>query len=233
MNTEQKRKQSKERIGFDAVLKTALLVLIAFCAKRTVQSGDPIIYMIPNFLLFAPFPEITKYVWSVLDPLSRLTDVREHAHINEIECEKFSMQAMEECTEGWSEPCIVRGLFIGTRAVNEWDKKGYLSSLLHDYNVSYAENAINEDDWKGSRTGQLSEVFHSIIDDDNPGKYIFTRAKKDQLSKVVYDDLQLNDRVGEGFGLYSKDYLLTLFIVGRGSESVEETTVTGWHSEVS
>ncbi len=231
---------SRTTLKVIVLFQAALLALIAFCAKRTVQSGDPIIYMIPNFLLFTPFPEVTQYVWSVLDPLSRLNEIKEPVPIGEIPREGFSMEVMKECTEGWSEPCVARGVFAGTPALKNWGKKDYLSqSALRDFNVMYAEDAAVEYSIFGKNAAKFSELSSDIINGNSSISFLIPRGNETEnfklaVNKLVHDDLELSYRVKDGFGLspeVHKNLIRSQLIMGRGKSDMSSTSGSDWHSE--
>jgi len=230
---------SRTTLKVNVLFQAALLALIAFCAKRTVQNGDPIIYMIPNFLLFTPFRELTKYMWSVLDPLSRLTDVKEPVPIGEIPREGFSMEVMKECTEGWFEPCVARGVFAGTQALKNWGKKDYLSqSALRDFNVIYAGDAAVEFSIFGENTSTFSELSSGIINGNSSISFLIPPGNETEfklaVNKLVHDDLELSYRIKDGFGLspeVHKNFIRSQVVMGRGKSDTSSTSGTDWHCE--
>mmetsp|Transcript_2284 Transcript_2284/g.3142 ORF Transcript_2284/g.3142 Transcript_2284/m.3142 type:complete len:376 (+) Transcript_2284:111-1238(+) len=240
-------KKESNNVGF-GLLKFFALVVVAMWGKRTVQNGDPLIYMIPNALLYTPFRETTRFIWKVLEPRSRLPEKHEHPHIAEISREEFSMEALKECTSGFYHPCVVRGLFEGTPAMKKWGKKGYLNSHLGEFMVPYirkADYGTRQDD-RG--IDKFSNIANDILTNSESKKYLFFPVKSrfqfdgaaegtmerliEAINKMVHDDLELSDRIWNGFAtndVTHKNFFGSQLIMGRGSNSTATTTGTGWH----
>ena len=239
--------KESNNLGF-GLLKFFALVVIALCGKRTVQNGDPLIYMIPNALLYTPFRATTRAIWLYLEPRSRLPEKHEHPHIAEISQEEYSFEALKECTSGFLRPCVVRGLFEGTPAVEKWGKKGYLNSHLGEFMVPYirkADYGINQSE-RG--IAKFSTIADDILTNNDSKKYLFFPIKSrftfvgadegsmeklvEKINKLVHDDFELSDRIWNGFGtddVTHKNFFGSQLIMGRGSNSTSTTTGTGWH----
>ena len=239
--------KESNNLGF-GLLKFFALVVIALCGKRTVQNGDPLIYMIPNALLYTPFRATTRAIWLYLEPRSRLPEKHEHPHIAEISQEEYSFEALKECTSGFLRPCVVRGLFEGTPAVEKWGKKGYLNSHLGEFMVPYirkADYGINQSE-RG--IAKFSTIADDILTNNDSKKYLFFPIKSrftfvgadegsmeklvEKINKLVHDDFELSDRIWNGFAtndVTHKNFFGSQLIMGRGSNSTATTTGTGWH----
>lgn len=230
------------------IAKVGLVALFAFFAKRTINAGDPITYILPNLLLYTPLRETTRFVWKVLDPHKRLTTPIEHKPIAEINKEDFSLEALEKCTQGFAHPCVVRGLFSDTPASKLWPKKGHLNKKLGEYIVPYIKRA----DYGTKQDGRATDYFKTIADDilgnKESRKYLFFPVKSrfqfngsdagsfesliEDVNEVVHDELQLSEKIWNGFGTNDTvhgNFFGSQLIMGRGTNSTTTTTGTGWH----
>jgi len=238
-----KGKSTKSKIS--SIGMAVCVAMLAYFVKQTVQSGDPIIYIIPNMLLYTPLRETTRFVWGVLDPRNRLPEFHEHPAINEIPREGFSFEALKECTEGFRHPCVIRGMFEGTVAMKKWLKKGYLSSKIGHFDVPFIQKATYGKPQNNRSVAPFGPIADEIITEKDSKKYLFFPVKSrfqfngsnagtmDELigavNDLVNEDLEL-DRVWPGFGETGrKNFMGSQLIMGRGTNSTATTTGTGWH----
>merc|ERR1712087_1046803 len=80
------------------VLSAITVAVLSIPVAKTIQAGDPLIYMIPNFLLLTPFHKAAVPIW------------------------KF-----QEFTDNFRYPAVIKGLLLNTTGVAKWATKGYLS----------------------------------------------------------------------------------------------------------
>ena len=220
-------------------------ILVAlFPVYKTYTSGDPLSYMYPNFLLFTSDRQGAIDAWKNTIEVDRGVK-RHHTHIAEIEAKDYSFEALRQATDNWRHPAVVRGLFANTKGVEKWGEKGYLAEKL-PHKIPVVNNAKygtlqNDRSVKG-----FGEAYHEILDNKESKSYIFFPVKsrfnfngtdesthhqilQDDLNKLTLEDLELS-RIWNGFGTSSHStYVGSQIIIGRGSNSTEATTGTGWH----
>mmetsp|Transcript_20925 Transcript_20925/g.31896 ORF Transcript_20925/g.31896 Transcript_20925/m.31896 type:complete len:362 (+) Transcript_20925:149-1234(+) len=228
--------------------KLVLVGLLAFFAKRTVDSENPVYYMIPNMLLYTPFRGLTSFIWDLFDPCSLLPEKWEHEHIVELTAEEYTFEKLQAATDNFRHPAVVRGLFDGTPARTKWPQKGYLSSKLGEHIVPLVVNAKVGTAQSDRITGPFGTFMEEILSNQDSKSYLFFPVKSrfqfngsdvgamDRLiadvDEVVHDDLELESRVWPGFAKNStthKGFVGSQIIAGRGTKSTKTTTGTGWH----
>lgn len=227
--------------------KTLLVIFVAYLVKKTLQAEDPFYYVIPNALMFLPYPGPANFFWRMMDPQDRLkTKKFEHQRILELSREEFSFETMKKATDGFRHPILVRDFFAGTPAMEKWGKKEYMNKKFGHYIVP----VIGDRSYNASKTIDPHEVgektyfrdkFHDILENNSSKSYLFfpmTGLLASDLAKTVNDviisDLEYDKRIWPGFGRKGHvAFAGTQIIIGRGSNSTEETTGTQWHSEPS
>ena len=228
-----------------SIVTIALVAFVAYLAKQTLSNGDPLIYIIPNLLLYTPLRETTRFVWKVLDPRSRLPEYHEHPHINEITSEEYTFEKLRECTDGFKHPCVVRGFYKNTPAMKKWQKKGYLSSKLGHFKVPYIQKATYGTAQSDRLVSEFAPIADEILSVKDSSKYLFFPVKSrfqfngsdagameeliSTVNNIVEEDLELS-RIWPGFGGKNhKNFFGSQIIMGRGTNSTSTTTGTGWH----
>ncbi|RYG67867.1 hypothetical protein EON64_06485, partial [archaeon] len=125
------------RRGNGSYLQYALvpvLLAVIFPLWKTMQSSDPISFMLPNLLLFTQYREEARALWFKLVKVDTKI-IREPSHVPVINAADYSFETLREATENWRYPAIVRGMFNGTPAIDRWTSPDYLPSVLGDFVV--------------------------------------------------------------------------------------------------
>jgi hypothetical protein len=229
---------------FTYVVLPALLAAVVFPVWKTLQSGDPLTYMYPNFLLFTPYREAVKEQWKKV--LQYPTEVKKHEHVPTMEYADFTMEKLREMTNNWRSPAVIRNMFTGTPAYDKWSVDGYLSAKIGDFMIPVVRNARYNTLQNDRAVISFREAFTEIVSDPDSKLYMFFPVKsrfsfnhselgtleelQNRINEVVLEDLQINKRVWEGFGTDKHStYFGSQLIIGQGSNDPKETTGTGWH----
>jgi hypothetical protein len=112
-----------------STLVMMLLFIVLVAILKTHFADDPLIYIVPNFLMFTPFREQTKAWWKHVLHVDKAV-AHEPTHIAVIEAENYNMEALRVATENFRYPAVVRGLFKGSTALEKWPQPGYLKSKI-------------------------------------------------------------------------------------------------------
>jgi hypothetical protein len=110
------------------VFLAAAAAAVMFPVSRTMYSGDPIMAIIPNLLLFTPYRKEVRSYWKQLVKIE--TDAKD-----------FTFEALKFATEGFRYPAIVRGLFAETAAAERWIDREYLSSRIGEFVIVVVSDA--------------------------------------------------------------------------------------------
>jgi len=214
----------------------ALIFAMAIFRNATV-SKDPMVYFIPNFLLFTPFRDATTWCWKKF-----LVYGKEEIPlipIPELSASNYSYENLREITDNFKHPGIVRGLFADTVAVKKWAKPGYLEQDLGNFTIPTVRRAT----YGKAQTDRINMLFRDswdeILTDKNSMKYLFfpvkSRADKtdellvEAMKKLALRDLDL-DRLWHGFGSEThKTYGGAQIIAGQGGNKEGGKTGTWWH----
>lgn len=230
---------------FFKIVSTVSVVILSVAAKKTIDVGDPLIYMIPNFLLFTPFHRFAVPIWSYLDPTSRLPLTNEHKHVRTIEAADYTFEKLRDLTENFRYPAVVKGLFKNTTAVEKWTKKGYLTDMIGDFDVKVAWRSVNETKVFNRTRATFKEAYDELLDSEDYKGWLFfpffsstksvvmANPLNAAVNKVVQDDLNL-DLIWKGFGRYESHSSLVghQFSMGRAKEGQKKGTTTfDWHCE--
>jgi hypothetical protein len=231
---------------------TQILVIIVALVPVywTILSGDPLVHMYPNFLLFTPFREEVRALWLkhlVIDKGVKRTPT----HIAEIQAEDYSYETLKYATENFKHPAVVRGLFLGTSAADKWPTPGYLSSKIGKYDIPVVRTALYNTLQNDRYTTTFGEAYEEILADDTSKMYLFfpvqsrfnfnasksseedMAALKTAVNKVVVEDLEIDKRIWSGFGTAKHTtFYGSQLIAGRGSNDSDYTTGTGWHCAI-
>lgn len=238
----------KERYSI-ALVHVIVVLMAIFPAYKTMLAGDPLIYMIPNALMFTPYREATISFWRKHKKIDKAVK-REPTKIPEIKKEDFSFESLRIATENFRYPALMKGFFKGTPAMEKWTQPGYLSSKIGKYEIPIVDNGIIEDGLK-DETGQskrtikaFGPAYEELLKDPDDKKYMFfpvlsrftnvSRAALQELKlkvdDIIIEDLQL-DRIFHGFGKH-RSFFGAQFIMGRGQNTTKETKKTSgtfWH----
>jgi hypothetical protein len=229
---------------FNYVVLPAILAAILFPVWKTINSGDPLSHMYPNFLLFTPYREEVKAAWK--DTLKFSDKVHVPEHIPTIPYSEFTMEKLKEITNNFRSPAIVRDMFKGTAAHDKWGVDGYLSSKIGDFMIPVVRNAKYNTLQNDRAVLSFREAFTEIVNDANSKVYMFFPVKsrfsfnhselgtlevlQSRINEVVLEDLEIDKRIWNGFGTNKHStYFGSQLIIGQGSNDAKETTGTGWH----
>eukprot|EP00968_Pinguiococcus_pyrenoidosus_P008320 scaffold585_cov237-Pinguiococcus_pyrenoidosus.AAC.4 len=169
--------------------------------------------------------------------------------------EDYSYEKLRRATENWRKPVLVKGLFKGTKGVENWDSPDYLPSRMGHLTVPVYENASLAVPKHEMVPLSFGDAFNRIRNGTEPkalffpvkSRFLFhsnysTTEVSKHINEVVKDDLDL-DRIYEGFGgPYHLAYQTAQFVAAHGSkygplEGQEKvpindgrlTTGTSWH----
>jgi len=236
--------EKKSSNGIIKTITTVAVIALSIAVKKTIDK-DPLIYMIPNFLLFTPFHRYAVPVWKFLDPPSRLPLKNEHKIVRTIDASDYTFEKFQEMTENFRYPGVVKGLFLNTTALNKWTQKGYLSEKIGHFDVKVAWRSENETKIFNRTRTPFKEAYEELLDNEDYKGWLFfpffSTSKKgvmanplnSAVNKLVQDDLDLS-RIWDGFGFYESHSSLVghQFSMGRAKPGEKKGTTTfDWHCE--
>uniref|UniRef100_A0A7S1UGQ9 Cupin-like domain-containing protein n=1 Tax=Phaeomonas parva TaxID=124430 RepID=A0A7S1UGQ9_9STRA len=225
-----------------------ILAIFAVGIIRLKLNGEPLSHIIPNLMMFTGDFEGTVRALHAnvkIDNRVKYPPIE----IPYIQAEDFDMEALRIATDNWRTPAVVKNFFKGTKAMEMWGTPEYLPSVLGKYNVPVVKNSTYNNNQMGRAVMPFEEAFHDIIINQAP-KYLFfpvqsreqfeksensTRASALQadINKLVREDLELEQRLWEGFGTAAhKVFFGSQLVVGYGQKDPKKTTGTGWHCAV-
>lgn len=238
-------------MGISLLKQSALscvLVGILISMINTNMAGDPLVFMIPNFLLFTPFHHLATPVWKMIDPIERLLNLKdEHGPtpVPEIMAKDYSFSKLREVSEGFRYPVVIRDFFSDTPAVKKWTQKGYLSEKIGKYKIRVQERGENST-YIAKKVPMLrfEDAFNELLENEDSRKFMFFPFFKDRqevlqdpliqnMNQLTRDDLCL-DRIWEGFGDYERHSSLVgiQFSIGRAKKGAKKSTGTfDWVSD--
>jgi len=223
-------------------------------------SNDPLIFIIPNLMLFTPYLETTNIMWRYFVKHDSLPTYKKR-HIPELfpmEDGRINYEELRTATDNFRIPAVVRGLFSNTTAVKRWIQPGYLSGKLGNYSIPVVQNA----QFNTRQTERKIQLFGNAIDEilrnEDSMKYLFFPVKSrgnyegseagafDNLIKdtdeLIRSDLDLESKLWHGFGndKVHKTYYGGQMIAGRGHKDKsgnnngrgKNTTGTHWHCAI-
>lgn len=223
------------------------LYIVYYSITLTLKAGDPLIFIIPNFLLWTPFRDLTYQWWEKVLKYDTTKEIP-LIPIPEIKAEEYSYDKVKELSEGFRYPIVVRGLFKNTTAVKKWHTRDYVASHIGDYDVTFLQSgaAVGLEDDRKANYIPFRDAWSEILDNKYSKKYLFfperSRLKKGNettlhsmtglkknLDKMMAEDLDF-DRLFPGFaGPNHKEYIGTQFIAGWGNNDPSKTTGSNWH----
>lgn len=239
-NMDEKAPKSSSKMYIIMLIFIALVPVL-----KTYFADDPLIFMYPNLLMFTPFRNTTINYWKEHLHIDKSV-VHEPTHIPVIDAKDYSMEALRVATENWRYPAVVRGMFLGSPAVDKWPEPGYLSGKIGDWEIPVVNNAIYGTMQNDRSVMKFRDAYEEVLRNDSSKLYMFFPVKsrfsfnhselgklnalQDEINKVVMEDLEL-DRIWPGFGKHSV-YHGAQLIAGRGTNSSDYTTGTGWHCAI-
>jgi len=248
--TSSSKDESNRNLGF-TLGNTALIMLLSILGislLRTYTSGDPLLYIIPNMLMFTPFRQLNIQMWEKFGKAIDKSIEHDMTRIPHIKAEDYTYESLKKASENFKYPVLIKGLLSESQAVQKWSEPGYLSSKIGDWIIPVVNNAkygtIQND--RSMRT--FRESYEEILEDKDSKLYLFfpvqsrfsfnntEKARLKDLQKainnVVLEDLN-TDRIWNGFGSNGhKTFFGTQIIAGRGSNDTSTTTGTGWHCAI-
>lgn len=227
------------------IMSSVVVVLVSIAAAKTVQVGDPLSYMLPNFLLFTPLHRFAVPLWRYLDPTSRLPMKNIHKPVRTIAAEDYTVEKFKELTENFRYPAVVKGLFKNTTAVKKWTETNYLTDKIGHFDVKVAWRSVNETKVFNRTRASFKDAYGELLENEDYKGWLFfpffsstksvvmNNPINAAVNKIVQDDLDL-DLIWEGFGRYESHSSLVghQFSMGRAKPGQKTGTTTfDWHCE--
>lgn len=222
------------------------LLLACYPVYRHWMVGDPVSYIWPNFLLFTPYRAEAISAWkSVLKVDTNVK--RHHTHIAEIDAADYSFETLRAATSNFRHPAVVRGLFSDSPACKKWAEPGYLNSKIGEIKIPVVNNAAYGTMQNDRSVKSFGEAYDEVLNNKDSKSYLFFPVKsrfnfngtadstpheviQSAVNKLAIEDLEINKRIWNGFGTAAHSvYVGTQLIFGRGTNSSDATTGTGWH----
>lgn len=135
-----KSDKAASRKGVSAFFVVLPIILALLPVFFTLQAGDPLSFMLPNFLLFTNLRSLARSQWESLLKLNTAVHHTPH-HVPIVSAEQYSYESLREATENFRYPAVVRGLFSNTPAARKWGEPGYLSSIIGDFSIPVINDA--------------------------------------------------------------------------------------------
>lgn len=205
-------------------------------------------YIWPNFLLFTGYRAETIAAWKNVLQVDAITSVkRHHTHIPEIAAADYSFEALRSATDNFRHPAVVRGLFADTPGCKNWGVPGYLESKIGHFKIPVVNNAAYGTMQNDRTVKSFGEAYSEVLSNPESKSYLFFPVKsrfmfngttdstphevlQEGVDKLTQDDLEIGKRIWKGFGTKShKVYVGSQLILGRGTNTSDATTGTGWH----
>lgn len=220
-----------------------MFVLVGFLLvvyRQKTYSGDPLIFMIPNFFMgLTPWIYTAARMWNYILDYESLP-IREKQHITELLPNadgNLDFEKLRLVTNNFAEPAVVRGLFSDTPAVEKWTKHGYMEQRLSNMSMIINANAKADRDYNEGVYMNLGEAAKSIIEDRSCTKQIFfpNEARTPDMIPIVknltLNDLEIDKKIWKGFGSEShKGFIFPQILISNGF-SEKATSGTWWHCE--
>jgi len=241
--------EKKKKCGGCCSMSTLAFIgvlLALYPVYRTFMVGDDLSYMYPNFLLFTGFRQEAIAAWKKVLKVDTNVKVH-HTHIPEVQAKDYSFETLRHATNNFRHPAVVRGLFADTPGVQKWAEPGYLNSKIGKFTLPVVNNAAYGTMQNDRSVRSFGEAYDEVLADENSKLYLFFPVKsrftfnasapttgheelQEAVNKLTLEDLKLDQKIREGFGTSShKTYVGSQIIIGRGSNTSDATTGTGWH----
>ena len=225
-----------------------LLSILGISILKTYIAGDPLLYMIPNLLMFTPFRQLNIEMWNKISIPIDTSIEHGMTRIPHIQSEDYNYESLKKASENFKYPVLIKGLLSNSPAVQKWSKPGYLSSKIGDWLIPVINNAKYGTMQDGRSMRTFRDSYEEILEDNNSKLYLFFPVKsrfsfnnselarinelQKAIDKVVLEDLE-TDQIWKGFGSSEhKSFHGSQIIAGRGSNDTLETTGTGWHCAI-
>lgn len=248
MTTSSATKKSKKSGGVSCLTLVAIVfaLMAAYPAFLTYQiSGNPLNYMIPNFLLFTPYRNAAVNAWMKYIKIDTGV-IYDHNHVPIIQAKDYTFETLRKATHNWRSPAIVRGLFSNTKAAQKWNTPDYLPSRIGKFIIPVVRNAVYGTNQNDRATASFSEAFGEIFEHPDSKVYLFFPVKsrfnfngseagsledlQNSVNDLVLEDLEIDKLLWNGFGTkIHKTFFGSQLIIGQGTNSSDTTTGTGWH----
>ena len=240
---EKKSSSKGSSFFFIAVLIPVIAVLVPLW--QTYKVNDPLSYLKPNLMLFTNMRDQTREEWKKV--LKFNEGVQEYpSHVPTIEAKDYTFERLRQATENWRYPAVVRGMFADSPAATKWPTADYLSSKIGDFIVPVVRNGVVNTLQNDRGLMTFREAYADIFEKEDSKMYMFFPVKSrfnfnhsdvgtmealsEKINQVVLEDLQIDQRIWKGFGTKNhKGYYGSQLIIGKGSNTTEKTTGTGWH----
>lgn len=235
----------ESRHGILRIFVYIAVALFSIAAAKTVEKGEPLSYMLPNFLLFTPFHRLSPPIWDYLDPCSRLPPIAEHKLIRSMNAEDYTLEKFAELTENYRYPAVVRGMFKNSTALKMWTKKGYLSDKIGHHEIKVAWRTTNETKIFDRIKYTFKGAYEDLLSNEDYKGWLFfpyfastknfvkANPLNYEVNTIIQEDLDL-DKIWKGFGHYDTHSTMVghQFSMGRAKPNQKGgTTTLDWHCE--
>jgi len=225
---------------FRAYMMFVMVGFLLVVIRQKTYSGDPLIFMIPNFFMgLTPFIYTAARMWNYIIDYESLP-IREKQHITELLPNadgNLDFEKLRLATNNFLEPAVVRGLFSDTIATEKWTKHGYLEHRLSNMSMIIMQNGKAERDFNEDVYMNMGEAAKCIVEDRTCTKQIFfpNEARTPEMIPTVknltLNDLEVERKLWKGFGTEShKGFLWPQMLISNGFNE-KATTGTFWHCE--
>lgn len=203
----EKHKDSLKTVTLTFSILLALILL--YGSIKLILNNEPIYHIIPNILIFfMPLSNNNCKLANILyrDPQS-LPSTQEHSPIAEISAKDYSGNSstlphllLQEISNDWSEPVVIRGIFRKSNAVKMWYTKQYLSKDLIDTTTTTTHTQVHQVD-------DLIQDNKIRIMDNEIGRSIIAGVEE----TLVRRDLDLN-KIWQGTSSNNVETAFYLFV---------------------
>lgn len=172
--------------------------------------------------------------YAILEPAPRIAEI-DYATAN-----MTVEDIIDQYSNNYYDPVVIRGLFKSVPAVNKWTNPDYFATCCGDdeYLTLIDGRVMNQ--WKNDSGSRLAEVFkqeiinlREIVNGIKNGKKYYINNLSDLFRKHndVLDDLQLPTTIGPWWGENHALYrpVMAQLFMGQGSKIKSETTGSAWH----
>jgi hypothetical protein len=170
--------------------------------------------------------------------------------ITELPLAEYSYERLEQLSEGFTRPVVVRGLFSNSSAVRLWKNCDYLAEQIGHHEVNVVQNGSQAAyHWVMCHKNKLSDWAHQEAFDDaikeigsnskslktivlppaSRSKRVRNAEMESRFNAMANRDLDL-PRIGGGFASGLKNTVLTQMFAGNGVEG--EKIGSGWHCDI-
>jgi len=228
------------------VVAVCAFILTAILIRLKVYSGDSLITLIPNLLLYTPYKLTNARVFNYIN--SYRYDVHqtyEPQHIPEIFPNKegsLDYEELRSATNGFRDPAVVRGLYSDTVAMKKWTRNGYLEGKLSNWSIPLFADGDESLEKKTVIRENLGTAFNSLVGNRKETKQLFFPNHapgyhaEDELMEAVDDlvrnDFELEKKLWRGYSTENhKTFLHAQIIAANGfvKEGGGKTSGTFWH----